>query len=422
MLLANHAHRCRMSGNMISVHVRLLLTVFIVAGLLAAQSPSGPPASTRKTAPSAATSRPSPAIGNNIIQVIDSLIAAGARKGKGEFETTDEYQSRQKALTARCGQLSFLVPDAKFAYDADQAEMKVGVSMSQDILGDATSAWSTVDLSSKLVRNTSYSGTNAYGARTLIHSRTYFDHGIALTPESSNFFSFENDPKNAEPTFPMQGGEARLLKPFLRVLLVGKLAEARVYDVQRTNSATLDYPYELKCSGLFIPFRLEEVRVVDIRSGKSIKILRTKDEAVDSGDHARPDVNLPNVKMAQYGDPFAKVGPPSNGPGSGDGIDSGSGGGPFSIGGGVSAPVPIFNPEPEYSEEARKAKFQGTVMLSCIVDETGHPKDIKVVRSLGMGLDEKAVQSLQKSLFRPALKDGKPVAVMIQWEVNFRLL
>ncbi len=157
---------------------------------------------------------------------------------------------------------------------------------------------------------------------------------------------------------------------------------------------------------------------------------------------APPDVALPNVNMAQYGDPFAKIGPPSNGPGSGGGIGSGSGGGvgsgngpgvgpgsgggfgggAFRIGGGVSAPIPIYKPEPEYSEEARKAKFQGTVMLAIVVDTDGKAKNIQVVRSLGMGLDEKAVEAVAKWRFKPGYKDGKPVPVKANVEVNFRLL
>jgi TonB family protein len=155
-----------------------------------------------------------------------------------------------------------------------------------------------------------------------------------------------------------------------------------------------------------------------------------------------PDVNLPNVNMAQYGDPLAKMGPPSNGPGSGGGIGYGSGGGVgpgrgpgygpgegggygggvYRIGGGVSAPQVLFKVEPEYSEEARKAKFQGTVLLSIIVDEGGKPKDVRVVRALGLGLDEKAMEAVQKWRFRPGQKDGKPVAVAAMVEVNFRLL
>jgi len=164
--------------------------------------------------------------------------------------------------------------------------------------------------------------------------------------------------------------------------------------------------------------------------------------AMDPSIIAPPDVNLPNVNMAQYGDPLGKYGPPSNGPGSGGGIGSGSGGGvgsgrgpgfgpgegggygggAYRIGGGVTAPSVVYKVEPEYSEEARKAKFQGSVLLSIIVDPSGKPRDVRVLRSCGLGLDEKAVEAGMKWRFRPGLKDGKPVAVAATVEVNFRLL
>lgn len=155
-----------------------------------------------------------------------------------------------------------------------------------------------------------------------------------------------------------------------------------------------------------------------------------------------PDVNLPKVNIMAWGDPLSKIGLPSNGPGSGSGIGSGSGGGVgsgkgagfgpgegggigngvYRIGGGVTAPTLIYKVEPEYSEEARKAKFQGTVVLYVVVDEKGMPRDIKVVRALGLGLDEKAVEAVEKWRFRPGYLNGKAVAVAATIEVNFRLL
>jgi TonB family protein len=85
-------------------------------------------------------------------------------------------------------------------------------------------------------------------------------------------------------------------------------------------------------------------------------------------------------------------------------------------------PVPVYKPEPEYSEEARKAKFQGTVMLAIVVDTDGKAKEIRVLRPLGMGLDEKAVEAVQKWRFKPGQKDGHPVPVRANVEVSFRLL
>jgi protein TonB len=155
-----------------------------------------------------------------------------------------------------------------------------------------------------------------------------------------------------------------------------------------------------------------------------------------------PQVKVPTVNMPTLGDPMAKVvGPPSNGTGSGGGIGSGSGGGVgsgegpgvgpgrgggigggvFRIGGGVTAPQPLSTPDPEYSEEARKAKYQGTCVLWMIVGSDGRPRDVRIARGLGMGLDEKAIQAVKKWEFKPAQKDGHPVAVQMNVEVSFRL-
>jgi len=157
---------------------------------------------------------------------------------------------------------------------------------------------------------------------------------------------------------------------------------------------------------------------------------------------APPDVQMPNVNMSQYGDPLAKLGPPSNGPGYGGGIgsghgggvgpgggggygpgsDGGFGGGAFKVGNGVTAPIVLYKKEPEYSEEARKAKYQGTVVLYIEVDPSGRAVNPKVVRSLGLGLDEKALEAVRQWKFKPGYKDGKPVTVAATIEVNFRLL
>jgi TonB family protein len=109
------------------------------------------------------------------------------------------------------------------------------------------------------------------------------------------------------------------------------------------------------------------------------------------------------------------------GPGVGPGRGGGIGGGVFRVGGGVSAPIALYRPDPDYSEEARKAKYQGVVVLGLIVDSNGRPRDVRVARSLGMGLDEKAIEAVRQWKFEPAKKDGTPVAVQINVEVSFRL-
>src|SRR5579859_3179413 len=154
-----------------------------------------------------------------------------------------------------------------------------------------------------------------------------------------------------------------------------------------------------------------------------------------------PQVQLATNKMPNLGDPMANAVLPSNGTGAGGGIGSGSGGGVgsgkgpgfgpgegggtgggvFHVGGGVAPPRVIYNPEPEFSEEARKAKYQGTCTLGLIVGTDGRPSNIRVLSSLGMGLDEKAIEAVKNWKFEPAMKDGHPVRVEIAVEVDFHL-
>lgn len=150
---------------------------------------------------------------------------------------------------------------------------------------------------------------------------------------------------------------------------------------------------------------------------------------------------VPQIQADNYGDPLSKIMPNSGGPGanglgagSGGGLGSGNGdgygpgsggnqgGGVYRPGGDVSAPQILSKVEPEYSEEARKAKYSGTVMLSIVVDEHGLPRDIKVIRPLGLGLDEKAIEAVAHWRFRPGMKAGRAVATQATVEVNFRLL
>lgn len=87
----------------------------------------------------------------------------------------------------------------------------------------------------------------------------------------------------------------------------------------------------------------------------------------------------------------------------------------------LAAPVPIHRADPEYTEEARNAKIEGAVLIHMVIDENGVPTDPKVVRSLDKGLDEKAIEAVKQWRFKPGLKDGKPVPVSANIEVNFRL-
>ncbi len=164
--------------------------------------------------------------------------------------------------------------------------------------------------------------------------------------------------------------------------------------------------------------------------------------AVDPTVMVPPDLKImANNNMPNLGDPKSTAVIPSNGPGSLSGIGDGSGGGVgpgngrgvgpgegmgagggvFRIGKGVTPPRVIYQTDPEFSEEARKAKYQGTCVLGLVVDANGRPTAIRVINALGMGLDEKAIESVKNWKFEPGKKDGHDVSVEIAVEVDFHL-
>jgi TonB family protein len=142
-----------------------------------------------------------------------------------------------------------------------------------------------------------------------------------------------------------------------------------------------------------------------------------------------------NIQAPVTGDPNGNPGMPSAGPGFKGGIGDGRNGGigersgPRLGGDGgrsgsrnVKSPQVIYKVEPEYTEEARKARYQGTVILAIDVDEQGRATNVRVVQGLGLGLDEKAVAAIERWKFRPAIADGRAVRAPAVVEVNFRLL
>jgi bla regulator protein blaR1 len=93
----------------------------------------------------------------------------------------------------------------------------------------------------------------------------------------------------------------------------------------------------------------------------------------------------------------------------------------YHIGGDVTAPKLVYAPDPEFTEKARRAKYQGVCVIAVIIDAQGNPERVQVVRHLGMGLDKKAVEAVKQYKFKPGTRFGKPVAVEVNIEVNFQL-
>jgi protein TonB len=137
---------------------------------------------------------------------------------------------------------------------------------------------------------------------------------------------------------------------------------------------------------------------------------------------------LPNIGVANGPSVGVSMGTGGgNGFGSGDGngmgpgSGGGYGGGVREVGGGVSAPVVIYRVDPEFSEEARKAKVSGNVLVNLWVDRYGRVTHVKVLKGLGMGLDEKAIEAVKQFRFKPAMENGKPVTVELNIDVNFQI-
>jgi periplasmic protein TonB len=156
-----------------------------------------------------------------------------------------------------------------------------------------------------------------------------------------------------------------------------------------------------------------------------------------------PDMKLASPNMSNWGDPMSKVTNDSNGPGSGNGIGSGNGtgigsgtgggvgpgegggagGGIFNAGtGGYGIPACVYCPPAQFSDEAVKAKYQGTVYITAIITADGRATDVRVAKGVGLGLDEKAIEAVRSWRFKPALgPNGKPAAVRQTVEVTFHL-
>lgn len=158
--------------------------------------------------------------------------------------------------------------------------------------------------------------------------------------------------------------------------------------------------------------------------------IRMPDPAIEAVTNMKmPNPDMPNLGMPTSNSLGTSLGAgkgtgmgDGNGPGFGNGRGGNWGGGDVkNVGGGISEPIVTHMVEPEFSEEARRAKYPGDVIVSLIVDANGMPQNVHVLHGVGMGLDEKAVEAVKEYRFKPALEDGKPVAVYMNVDVGFHI-
>jgi TonB family protein len=109
------------------------------------------------------------------------------------------------------------------------------------------------------------------------------------------------------------------------------------------------------------------------------------------------------------------------GPGVGPGSDGGTGGGPFRPGSGIEAPRLLREVKADYSEDARRRGLEGEVVMEIVVTRTGSVGDVKFLKRLGSGLDERAAEAVRQWRFAPATRRGQPVDVLVEVGVEFRI-
>jgi TonB family protein len=191
--------------------------------------------------------------------------------------------------------------------------------------------------------------------------------------------------------------------------------------------------------GIPAPFARRQFVVPTVEIQNNVPILPMEPTLIGN-----PALQLATFDYNPYGDPNGVLGKLSGGTGKGGGIGDGdgtgigSGSGPGlgpgkdggtggsiaynGAGGGVTAPTLLSKVEPDYSEEARKARLQGTVVLRIEVNTRGQAQNISVRQSLGLGLDDRAMEAVKRWRFNPGRVNGKPAVVVAYVEVNFRLL
>jgi TonB family protein len=225
------------------------------------------------------------------------------------------------------------------------------------------------------------------------------------------------------------------LSPFhnekCRNKLDGKVLLALLIDTEgKPRNIVLDEPFSTDLEKLALKIVDEEQFKPGIHDGIPVVVAQSIEVDLKACvDEVKDDTGKKKYRLQLMSPPIQKFGalpqPPMEAiliTGDTAGLANSIDGFPLShVGHEVSAPVPLKNVEAQFSDEARRAKFQGFCILSLVVDKNGNPQNIRIVRKLGMGLDEKAIEAVSQYRFKPAMKNGVPVPVEIKIEVNFRL-
>jgi TonB family protein len=400
-----------------------------------ARSPSKPPPPSRQSAPARAIPsamayliKPLPLMvdtlgtnfnGHDIAAIVNDLQHSPLGLPKSEFETSKEYDQRIKILlTSKLRQYVFVLPrsDIQLNYDADQRQMNVtvraawlvGFDDSRLNTGGTSSDiyfWSAIEFRSILRSRTQYTGSNAFGVKATVTRATFDDFGIILDRTNSMFQETDSSgDREATLSIEMAANEAKAVKPFLRVALVCTLASPLVFETTDQTTPTISSPLQFRTTTHHVVVHPDELWVYDVRSGHIFgKFVATP--------------HTPKPKAASISPVMSPIGEPAKEPPKQQ-ESTPHPPAPQSI---VAPPQLLHRTEPEFSDEALRLNRQGTVVLSVDIDPDGIPTTANVLKGLGSGLDEKAIECVRRWKFQPGTRDGKPVMMRVTLEVNFRL-
>lgn len=261
----------------------LLLTLLAV---VACGGQTHPPAAKPRSGPKAGAGIPNT---DNIESVVRRLIASESGEKK-EFETTAQFEARQKAALITDRRYAFDIETYGYTfsngpsenrcgceYDADTETMKARIDSHAELFADpsySTSSAVPVRLSKR--RTERHVGTNSFGAKAVFDSDFYDEFGIVLSRQSLAWLrslSAEKDPNpfaSLSFSFPLERNRAKAMKPNLRVVLVGTIPDARVLKREFYSGATINEPVELTINKFYVTFLLNEVRIVDSRTGQIV--------------------------------------------------------------------------------------------------------------------------------------------------------
>jgi len=232
--------------------------------------PRQPSKSTKPVSAKAESVLEAPVEGDDIVKLIDSLLNSGADAAKGEFETTADYESRRRALSETFTGKAFIFPlplteQSIVKYDADRGRMLFSIS-SNLFSSNVDARLPTIAVKRKIPKSGTYTASNAFGVRKEITVGGFMEDGLVVANNSpisdralQSGWEFQADPQHASE-----------MKSSLCLAIVGRVAEPRVISIPWRHAPTITEPYDSMHVGRYVPFLVQEVRVLDSRTGVAV--------------------------------------------------------------------------------------------------------------------------------------------------------